>query len=329
MNENIRWNEDELTEKVKSLPVNLIRNENRLAEMMKKEGLNKIELAALLTFVAVARPDFRLIKVKADSEITFGKLCETYELAQTQFIIIHRCNYILHEAMITVYDILERDKRLRFTVKKFSQEAEKQWHNYEEPRRKNCGKSAWYTLQDHLRIANDFLSPKLEKVYESLRNYMISLGWRDVETKARIEVVLLLAKVAHHSFNAFFKEFEDHTDCDFSKCFANSDLSTMVSYFAKMSDALGIKTAKDKYGIPDLKDIITDKSVRVQWAWDDFIKDLQDNDLMDESALRAIELNPETAADYHRQLEEEEQQKIEASVDKLSEKFKVKKSNKK
>ena len=152
---------------------------------------------------------------------------------------------------------------------------------------------------------------------------MIRLGWRDVEVKARIEVAFLLGKVARHSFRAFFKEFEDASGADFSKCFADSDLQQMVKYFAMMAESLGLKTEPDRFGLPDIKGFDCDANVRVKWAWNDFIKDLQDNDLMDESALRAIELNPKTKADYERQLAEDAQKQLDDGIDKLSEKFKV------
>lgn len=313
----------EWEERVKQIPVTTIKNEERLAKYVKDNGLTKEDLVVLLTIVGTSLPEFRNITVKPDSAITFGELLDFYDRSQAQFIIIHRCNYILHELMITVYDILEKEKRLRFTVKKNCQDAEKQYHAYVEPRRKRCERTAWCTLQDHLRITHDFLSPMLEKVYESIRDYMIRLGWRDVEVRARIEVALLLAKVARHSFNAFFKEFEDACGCDFSKCYTSSDLRGMVMHFAKMSDSLGFKTVPDKYGLPDLKGFDVDANVRVKWAWNDFINALQDEDLMDESARRAIELNPKVEADYKKVIEEAEAEQMEANAEKLSEKFKV------
>lgn len=184
-------------------------------------------------------------------------------------------------------------------------------------------KEAWYTMQDHLRISYDILSPRLEKVYETIRDYMIRLGWKNIEVKARIETALLVAKVAKHSFRAFFKEFEESCGCDFSKGFEYADLHLMVKYFSQMSESLGFVMTKDRFGLPDIDNFDCDANQRVKWAWQDFIKDLQDNDLMDESALRAINLNPKVAEDYHKLIAEEEQQQMDKSVDKLSEKFKV------
>lgn len=313
----------EWEERVKTIPVTTIKNEDKLAKYVKGNGMTKEDLTILLTIVITTLPDFRRIKVKPDATITFGELLEWYEKAQVQFIIIHRVNYMIHEAMITVYDLLERYKLLKFMAKKESKLAEEEWENYEGPRRKTTQREAWSTLQDHLRIASDLLRPRLEKVYESIRDYMIRLSWRNVELKARIEVALMLAKVGKHSFRAFFKEFEDACGADFSRCFDYADMSAMEKHFSKMSDSIGFKTEKDRHGSFDIIGFDCDANQRVKWAWGDFIKDLRDNDLMDESAVRAIELNPTIAEDYHRELEAEERAKMDAKTEALSEKFKV------
>ena len=319
----VKWSEEELLEIVRAIPLSVLKDNSKMESWYKEKGYNKVELAAILTVVGTSVPDFRLISVKPDTELTFGELYDFYERAQVQFIVIHRVNYLLHYLMFEVYDLLIKEKRLKFMVKKNKQKAEELWDGYESPRFKSMTIEAWSTFHDHMRITKNILQPRLDKVYETIRDSMIRLGWRDIEVKARIEVVFLVGKVARHSFNAFFKEFEDASGADFSKCFESSDLQQMVKYFAMMADGLGIKTETDKFGLPDIKGFDCEANVRVKWAWSDFIKDLQDNDLMDESALRAINLNPKTKADYERQLAEDAQKQLDDGLDKLSEKFKV------
>lgn len=324
MNEQqIRWSEEELLEIVRAVPLSVLKDNSKMQSWYKEKGYNKEELAAILTVVATSVPGFKKIYIKPDTEQTFGELYDFYERAQVQFIVVHRVNYLMHKLMIEVYNLLHKEKRLRFMVKKNSKKAEDFWDGYDKPRSQSKSEDAWQTFHDHMRITKDILQPKLDKVYEAIRDYMIRLGWRDIEVKARVELVFLLGKVARHSFRAFFKEFEDASGADFSKCFENSDLQQIVKYFAMMAESLGIKTEADKFGLPDIKGFDCDANVRVKWAWSDFIKDLQDNDLMDESALRAIELNPKTKADYERILEEDAQKQLDDGLDKLSEKFKV------
>lgn len=316
---------EELQEMVRSIPVTTIKDEKKLQAYYKEKGLTKDDLAALLTLVITSMPDFRKITIagKPQCTLTFGELRDFYERAQVQFIVIHRVNYLLHYLMIEVYNLLDKEKRLKFMVKKHSKKAEEVWNDYESPRSKSMTIEAWSTFHDHMKITKDILQPRLNNVYEKIRDYMIWLGWRDVELKARIEIVFLVGKVARHSFNAFFKDFEDASGADFSKCFESSDLQQMVKHFTMMVESLGFKTETDEFGLPDIKGFDCDANVRVKWAWSDFIKDLQDNDLMDESALRAIELNPKTKADYERQLAEDAQKQLDDGLDKLSEKFKV------
>lgn len=324
MNEQqIRLSEEELLEIVRAVPLSVLKDNSKMESWYKENGYNKVELAAILTVVATSMPDFRLISVKPDTELTFGELRDFYERAQVQFIVIHRVNYLLHKLMIEVYNLLYKEKRLKFMVKKNSQKAEDFWDGYDKPRSQSKSEDAWQTFHDHMRITKEILQPKLDKVYETIRDYMIRLGWRDVELKARIEVVFLVGKVARHSFNAFFKEFEDASGADFSKCFESSDLQQMVKYFAMMAESLGFKIETDKFGLPDIKGFDCDANLRVKCAWNDFIESLQNNDLMDESALRAIELNPKTKEDYERQLAEDAQMQLNNGLDKLSEKYKV------
>ena len=327
----IRWNEEELLEIVRAVPLSVLKDNSKMQGWSKEKNYTKEELAVILSIIATSIPNYDVADLSDDrkeiwQDMTFGELYDYYERAQVHFIIINHCNHILHETMIEVYELLERENRLRFMAKKNSQKAQEVWDTYYDFRRRNTKEDAWFTLQDLLSIEYEAVSPKIEKVYESVRDYMIRLGWRDLLIKAKIEVVFLFAKITHHSFLAFFKEFEDACGADFSKCFASSDLSQMVKYFAMMSDCLGYKTTNDKFGLPDLIGFDSDANVRVKWAVEDLVKGLQDNDLMDDSALRAIELNPKTKEDYERQLAEDAKNRLDESVDKLSEKYKVKRS---
>lgn len=324
----VKWSEEELLEIVRAIPLAVLKDNSKMQSWYKDNGYNELELAAIMTVIATSMPGFKFTDL-SDSrkelwlDLTFGELYDFFERAQLQFIVIHRCNYLLHKLMIEVYNLLYKEKRLKFMVKKNSQKAEDLWERYENPRYQSKSKESLSTFLDHMRITKEILQPRLDKVYEAIRDYMISLGWRDVELKARIESVFLLAKVAHHSFNAFFREFEEACGADFSKCFAESRMSGMVKFFSMMVESLGFKIDKDKFGLPDIKGFDCDANIRVKLAWKDFIEDLQDNDLMDKSALRAIELNPKTKEDYERQLAEDAQMQLNNGLDKLSEKYKV------
>ena len=317
---------EQLLELLKATKVRDFNGMDKIEQFQKDNNLTKFDLAAVLTLLAVYVPDMRKMVFAKDCQITFGELMDYQERARLNFLIIHRVNYITHQSMIDVYDLLEKANKLRFTVKKNYLRAEEAYERYEEPRKKNTEKTAWFTMQDHLRISYDTVHPRIEKLYEAIRDYMIRLGWRDVEMKGRIEVALLMAKAAHHSFATFFKDFYNACKVDFSGVYANDRLTDMTKHFVAMSESLGIKVEKDKYGCFDVAGFDGEKNQRVQWAWDDFISDLRDDDLMDEAAQKAIELNPKAREEYKSALEDEERKQNAKNAEKLSEKFKVTKN---
>ena len=90
-----------------------------------------------------------------------------------------------------------------------------------------------------------------------------------------------------------------------------------------MCDELGEKTEKDEKCGHMLKGFRPEKSQRITWAWDDFLEDLRDNDLMDKAAEKAISLNPKVQENYKAAIEEEERKQINKAAAELSGKYKV------
>lgn len=316
-------NLDNLEEVVRGIKVKTLSDKKALMEFQKENDYTDVDIVAIMTVAASYVPDMPNIVLKKDSEITFGELHDYYEKARVNFIIIHRVNHIVHESMIEVYDLLEKYNKLRFTTKMHHLKAEKAWDKYLSPRQKVTERTAWYTFMDHLRITYDILHPHIDKLYETVRDYMIRMGWRDVELKGRIEVALLMLKMHEYTFKDFFKDFRDACGADFSGCYANDRLTDMGKHFVSMCEVLGIKLSKDEHGLYDIAGFDGEKNQRVKWAWEDFIMDLRDDDLMDEAAKRAIELNPSINEHYQEQLDWVEKKQIDDNVDKLQEKFKV------
>lgn len=316
-------NLDNIEEVVRDMKVKTLTDKNALIEFQKENNYTDLDIVAIMTVAASYVPDMPNIVLKKDSEITFGELHDYYEKARVNFIIIHRVNHIVHESMIEVYDLLEKYNKLRFTTKMHHLNAEKAWDKYLAPRQKVTERTAWYTFMDHLRITYDILHPRIDKLYETVRDYMIRMGWRDVELKGKIEVALLMMKMHEYTFKDFFKDFRDACGADFSGCYANDRLTDMGKHFVSMCEVLGIKLQKDEHGLYDIAGFDGEKNQRVKWAWEDFIMDLRDDDLMDEAAKRAIELNPSINEHYQEQLDEVEKKQIDDNVDRLQEKFKV------
>ena len=289
---------------------------------------NRVSLADAFSLLGWANSikDF-LVGVDVDGDPCYDDVHKAYSLAHTNSILLHRVNYLLHEQVVAVYELLEKDKRFKFMVKKHYQQAEDCWERYNRPRQRYIERAAWCTLQDHLRLSADALQPRLQRVYVAARDRMIFLGLKDVELRSRIVVALTVGKVQHLSFQHFFDDFKRETHCDFRRIFAQDDITPMTRCFADMVQALGIAVKNDSHGMPTLVDFDIEQSVRTGWAWSDFMRDLRDLDLMDDAARRAIDLNPQVQKDYyavlHEAEEEHRRQVYQEMSERLQQKFKV------
>ena len=310
---------DELDAIGRRMPIVDMKDSVRFASFCVREGLGLQDSATLLAWV------FTQKNFLDDIAVSDGKVYEDavngFEQARVNMIIIHRLNYIAHECMLKVYEVL--DKRLRFAPKKFHNEAERVWDKYYHDRRRQIEDKAWYTLSDHLRLADAAIDPYREKVYEVIRDRMISLGIKDIEVRGRVLVTLLMCKVMGNSFRHFFEDFRKETGIDYARCFMGDDLSGMTSAFVAMCGALEIGVVKDSDGYWMLNGFDYEKSPRFQSAWKSLISALRDDDLMDRTALNAIEINPGMRDEYQRVLEDKEREIMDESLEQLSDKFKI------
>lgn len=312
---------EEINEIGKIIPINVMKDPTELTKYCLCNNLSLTDSFIILIWV-VSQFSF-LNEIKASNDVQYDKAVKYYQYAQANTIVLHRVNYILHVCMLKVYDTLEKDKRVRFGIKKTIGEAERQWNVYMVNRKEIMEETAFYTLDDYLRLTNDMVSPFLEKVYESIRDYMIQKGLRDVEVKARCSVSLLMAKVCQNSFRHFFYEFQKDSGVDYSECFSGAKMDTMIGFFNNLCALLSIKTERDAMGYLMIKDFNPENSQRFLWAWDDFIKILRDDELMDETAKKAIALNPDIEKEYLHVLNEENEKEVSAELEKLGEKYKV------
>ena len=305
----------------RGMPVRDMQDSVRFKSFCIREGLGLMDTSILLAWVFTQKDFIEDIGVSDDK--TYDEAVAGFEQARVNMIIIHRLNYIAHECMLKVYEVL--GKRLRFVPKKFHNEAERVWDKYYHDRRRQIEDKAWYTLSDHLRLVDAAIDPYREKVYEAVRDKMIALGIKDIEVKGRILVTFLMCKVMCNSFRHFFEEFERETGIDYSGCFKTDNLSGMTEAFAMMCAALGIGVEKDSDGYWMLKDFDYEKSPRFLGAWKRLIISLRDDDLMDRTALNAININPGMKEEYQRVLEEKEQEIMEESIVQLGDKYKISK----
>ena len=315
---------ERLEEIKNTLPFNMLRDDEQFYKYLIEHGLWGTGIAFYMLREINRIDAVKKTRVKPLSKVTVGELCDAYDEAKAQFVIVHQVNYILHNAMLEVYDLLEKERRLSGLTKKKQKDAERVWESYRDTWRGMLDQAAWYVIQDDIDIFAGKLTSRLEEVYVAIRNYMIRLGWRDVELMARAEVCLLLDRVRSNTQKAFFREYYDRYDADFSLCYDWADLAPMTRYFAAMLESMGFKLNKDENGGYDFRGFDIDDSIRVRWAWDDFIRTIRDEDLRDDAAMEALQLNPEAHERYQQAFNEAEHEQMQVAVSQLSEKFNVK-----
>ena len=323
----LRGNRDhslkELDAIAKGMPVRVMQSNALFGGFCVDNAFSLADSASILAWV-MSQKEF-LEDIRVYSDVSYADACNYYKTAQTNTILIHRLNYMLHECMITVREILEKDGRFRFAVKKAYNDAERVWDGYYHRRRSMIEDSAWYTFADHLRLADAALCPYREKVYEVVRDSLIGRGAKDVEMKGRCAVFFLMAKVCGHSSRQFFEDFRKESGVDFTICFKGNDLREMAERLAGMCGLLGIGTERDENGYYRLGEFNPDGCRRFQAVWKGLMTALRDDDLMDETAQRAISYNPEVQRNYEEAIADEERKAMAKSIDLLSEKFKVRK----
>lgn len=298
---------DELKKLFEQMPVDYMQDAARIREYIVRNGLNLYDGLQLASWILTVDDCIRRVKVKKG--VTFKMMDAAHDTMDAHFIVVRRANHYLHEGILTVCDLLEREKRMRFAVKRNYKAVDRCWKEYVQEWKLGTKKDGWLTLQDNLSIVYDRLLPQLEKVYEAVRDQMIRLGWRDVELKARCCVVLMLGREACDTFRQFFRHFWDETGCDFSACLAESDITPMVRQFARMCEALGFKICSGGHGIYTFEGI--EPNVHVSHAWKIFMQAADNVNMLDDAARKAFEYNAAGNEAYQAVLQEEEQKAIE------------------
>lgn len=304
-----------------NMPVSWMKDPKLLSKYVVDNGLNLEDASAFVNWILSLYGV--LDKIEAEEHVTYAEFSKAYDAVMSLFIIIHRVNYVLRQTMIDVYDLLEREHRMRFKVKRCHSQAEACWERYIRPYRLNTERMAWSTMMDHLDLSHAAVQPMLEDVYVTLRDYMIRLGWRDVELKARSCIVLLMGKVAGASFERFFLDLMQETGINFKRCFEKADLRPMVKMFVQMMDGLGITTTTDADGYYTIADFQPDNNQRFKTAWKVFMEALRDDEIIEDAAKQALELNPKACEAYKYVLEQLDKEEEEKKKREMEEGFKM------
>lgn len=315
-------------------PVRAMKDAALLADFATEQHWSAFDTMAVLKAAGLCRTWLKEIDVDDTCTLTYDEARELAEDMQMRMVYLHRINYVLHDLMLRVRDIIDSRGRLRFQAKKAWLRCEEAWNTYFSPSFKRMDRATWYALVNHLGIYSDAVMPTAEQAYVALRDRMIALRWTDVELKARTELALRMGQVCAVTFRQFFDEVHQTNGIALHRLLRDNDLTLMTERFAEFSQTIGIPTARDEQGTLHVRGFEHDQSPRVGWAWKRYIEDLRDLDKQDAAALKAISLSPEVSERYREDMEaaeqaarqEEEEQKqrdMEEGFKQLEEKYKV------
>lgn len=250
-----------------------------------------------------------------------------------EFIHIHRLNYMAYNILLVIHDWLEDKGHISFNTKKWWKMIERTWTDYQALHKRQLDMSTWMTIQDHMALACNVVDPLMPALDIAIRDYliqhrteMVDKGQKDdITLLTRVQVGLMFCAALRNSRGDFFDRIIRDYGVDFRFDFVYADITGITKNFIGMCEQLGVKFTKDKDGDYVLLGINLDKSLRVQQAWDAIVNVVTDAELMDETALKAINMNPEVKADYEREIAKADAVELEEALGDLSSKFKVSK----
>ena len=269
------------------------------------------------------------------STLSFGEVDDWMGKARDLYIQIHHIDYLMSEVILSFLDLIGKKKIKRGNSQRFLRRIEKFYSQHNLCIKNDSQKDSFFCFNDHMQMFAEMLLPRLENFFVAVRDRMIALGkdftdkhvMKDIEILARYEVARMLTAVDVHSRRSFFKEFTDRCGIDFTKKYAEMDMSPMISLFHSFAEQIGIKEHCDKYGMLVMDGFSYTDSLRCQTAWKQVLNLLRDEDAADEVAMHAMALHPTIKEEYEREREKVVNAEMDEMLGKLETKYNVKKAS--
>ena len=267
-------------------------------------------------------------------KLTVEKFYWMRKIASDDFIQIHRVNHLAYRMIQNLADWLDDKNMLNFSAKHFWNVNEAIFDRYQKEHAKRCAtKEAWITVQDHTLIVYNSIEMYLEPLENAMRDYLIqkrseliAAGQKDdIIMIAKTYTVLIFLAVMRNTRNHFFENLYNNHGFDISSDFTYANLDNMFGNTIGMMKVFGVKFVKDKEGdyVPAGVDIA--QSVRVDSIWKKIVRIMTDEDLMDQMAIEAINLNPAVKKDYEELVSKQNQAELDAAVERLKDQYRVNK----
>lgn len=255
------------------------------------------------------------------------------KMVDEDFLQNHRLNYVTYYVVQDIADWLDDKKKLRFTVKKFWSKAEDVFKLYQHKHRRMVDQSTWSTIQDHMALVWGVVYPRIEPLEFAIRDYLIQkrgiiqeCGQKDdITLLSKVYSALMFCAALRNTRRNFFNNIYNDKGFDLSPFFEYSDIDSVCLNFVRMMQTMGIKFKQDSDGDDVPIGVDVNQSVRVESEWNNIVYILTDKELMDERALAAINMNPNTKAEYEAIIAAADRREMKDAIERLKQKQKVSK----
>ena len=249
------------------------------------------------------------------------------------YIHIHRLNYMVYTVVQDMHDWIEDEHLKTFNTERYWRMIERTFTDYQHKHRALMEKAAWNTVQDHVRLATNEVYPLVEPFENAIRDYliqkrvkMVAAGQKDdITLLKKVYVCLMFIAALRNTRRNFFDDFGQKYGIDFTSDFAYSDISSISRNYVCMMQQLGVRFTLDKDGDSVLLGADPSENSRVNNAWSDIVDVVTNGKLMDKVALDAINMNPESKAEYESLIAKADEKELNERIGDLSSKFKVNK----
>lgn len=278
------------------------------------------------------------------TQLTIGELNAIAEETRCLFVEQHVLNYAAFYLIQGYYDWLVEKKLItRFSkTEGYWRKVEREFRDYEQEGFGRNEKVSQMVFKDFVTQSFGNIEPLTESLEVAARDYliqhraaMVAAGQKDDIAQLQKAVVCLyfLSLMQKHYVDFFLEIVQEH-GVDFSAEFIYADLHKMTLNFVYMCEAQGLKFATVDARAKHLLGVEVEKSVRVNAILKAITDTLHNDDLGDETADRAIAMNPkfddiypDLAAEDRARREKKKQQEMEEGFKMLAEKYKVTKKN--
>lgn len=223
----------------------------------------------------------------------------------------HRVIYMAWYKVQEFYDFLSDKGHLNKKAEGFWRKVRRAFYDYEKVHRRGMDDATWSTFQDHMNYSYGAIEAETHLLEDAIRDRIIqrknllreSGQTDDITLLKKVAVCLVFLTAMQQAYKDYFKKILNDYGVSFMPGYRYAWLDKMVRNYVWMCDAVGVNYEKDaksnEYILPGVD---ADESVRVQGIWERISRMVADEDICDEVAMKAINLNPEIKKDYERRI---------------------------